>query len=224
MGVPRTYLFTPPEGVDDPYGVGMHHVDFIKKLKLCNKRITVPTPDQWDIYYPGEEMGITTVWLGSPPPGKGQKIAGMTMGWVPEWTVLTTDGNIKQKGWRAILRKCITARAFTQVKAEVVFKVSLDHGKSNLCRQCSSEGFRKLSRSASGMCDLHDAIMKTVLAAIERQKEQEWLSSPSQKTRRKANSSRVILDSLLSASRRMGAARRATAKSSLKDRQPNPSA
>lgn len=222
MGVPHTYLFTPPDGDTNPYGVGMHHTDFIRKLKLCNKRMTVPTPDQWDVYYPGEEMGITTVWLGNPPPGKGKKIAGITLGWIPEWTVLTTDGNIKQKGWRAILRKCITAGAFSQVKAEAVFQTSLDRTKSNLCRQCSAEGLRKLARSASGMCDMHDAVMKGVLAAMERQKESEWLSSPSQKTRRRANTSRVILDSSLSPSLLTGAARKATAKSSSRGRQQSP--
>lgn len=190
MGAPQAYLFTPPEGVTDPYGTGIHHSDFARKLRLLNKRLQMPTPDQWgENYYPGREHGITTVWLGTPQAPGSKKITAVTMGQIPEWTVMDAQGNVVQKGWRAILSKCIKARCFTQQAAERLFNTSLEvSGRSNLCDQCAAEGKRRLATSASKLCDTHDGIRKETKRAQEAGKERKWLLSQSKRMSPKSNS------------------------------------
>lgn len=186
MAVPRSYLLVPPDGDSNPFGRAIPWTDFVRWLKTVNPRIYHTPVTAW---------GMTTLWNGVPHAPGSKSISAMNIGDIPEWTQVDDKGMIIAKGWRAILKKVVQARAARKEAIERVFRVSLDlTDKDGLCRTCIAEGQRRPVTSASGLCNFHDSALDAAKAADEGRKEAECLSSKSRETSPRAISFPVSLD------------------------------
>lgn len=161
MGAPFNYLLAAPSEGDDALGHGMHHNDFMRRVRVCNPNLTIPDPSV-HTWYPGKAAGQTAIWLGEPL--KGKKITTFHLGIIPEWTQIDPQGLIIRRGWRSVLQRLIARRCITKLAAERAFHITLDLGKpSDICQQCLREGRGRVpTKAASRLCDTHDKLTKQV--------------------------------------------------------------
>lgn len=157
MPQPRTPLLIAPADAPSNFGVGMHSSDLLRGLRKLNPRVTMPHPTGSIYWYPGQDAGMSCVWLGDPGNPSSIKISGIHLGMLPEFTLVGEKGRIIRKGWRAILDRAIKSRAITKQQAERMFRVSLDYeGFDPICRDCYVQGKRTLANGE--YCDLHTSI------------------------------------------------------------------
>lgn len=178
--LPKTYLLAAPIGMDDAFGRGMLHGDFVKKLKSCNHRIEIPLPESCPWWYPGKQAGMTSIWVGEPFKGTSKKICAFHLGMIPEFTQIDDQGNIMRRGWRAILSKVARSKAVSKTKLERVFNATLDYdGFDGACVRCRREGTIKRGSPKDGLCNFHREIEMTSITAQEVKKEKQWLKQQS---------------------------------------------
>lgn len=196
--LPFTDLHQAPAKYPNPWGRGMHHTEMMKRLKLLNANINAPLPEHYPGWFPGKEHGITCLWIGEPSLPTSRKICAFTLGAIPEFTIKDENGNLQQKGWRAIFAKLIRARAVKKRDLERVFSVTLDRNmkqSDGTCWHCARAGKSVRSDGGKdGLCKLHDRIMKICARAKEHKKERIWKRSLSPGTLEKLSRPRTMLD------------------------------
>ena len=193
MPLPKTYLCQAPQSIDNQLGRCISSTDLIKKLKKCNKQLTVPTPEQYESqgwqFSPAHIEGQTSLWWGNPP-GQGdidrnstkanrqaKKIVSFVLGPnIPEFTQFNSQtGLIEQKGWREIIRRVVMSGAASKEKVHKVFKVDLDYeGQERVCAACAKKGLRtKTTGGAAALCVDHEM---ATMGYAERQDYIDYLS------------------------------------------------
>lgn len=179
MPLPNTALLVAPSDMTDPFGAGMHSTILLAGLRRLNNNITAPLPEHYTHWYPGAAYDMTTLWVGKPHSPEGKKICALRLGVLPEFTQVDSDGYIIDKGWRAILRKCVRCRAVTKHAVERQFKIDLDSdGRDPDCPGCIQLGHRGVKgEHASGLCDTHEYARLAVLQARELKAEAAWNKS-----------------------------------------------
>lgn len=193
--IPHTDAHQAPADIVNPYEGGMHHRELMKHLKALNKNINAPLPEHYPGYFPGKEHGVTCLWLGEPSAPGSRKVCAFTLGVIPQWTVKDKNGNLKQKGWRAIFARLIRARAVTRRDLERQFLVNLTRSETKgdgLCLHCARAGKRKKAVGADRLCNLHHRIQLICRKAAEDKKEQKWLSTLSPERKAKALTSSPV--------------------------------
>ncbi len=156
--IPNTYLLTAPD-LADALGTGMSSADLIRGLRLANPRVCVPAPHAY--VNGGSAATGTGIWLGEPHAPGSKFVCGMDCGQIPEWTQMN-DGRCLIRGWRAILQRCVTVGVAPRRKLERIFKCDLLVGnRSRFCPRCARMRKWEPVHAASGLCDDHDAALKT---------------------------------------------------------------
>ena len=139
--LPKTYLGTAPDGLENIVGREIHSDLLIAGLRAINPRLMVPLPEHYAEWYPLKALGITCLWVGEP--GKGKKVCAFRLGAVPEFTLLK-GADLVTRGWRAIFNKVIKSRAATLAQIERQFGVVLEaDGSDGTCFQCRKTGVKR---------------------------------------------------------------------------------
>jgi hypothetical protein len=199
--IPHTDAHQAPAGVTNPYEQGMHHSELMRHLKNLNANIHAPLPDRYPGWFPGKEVGITCLWLGTPSAPGSRKVCAFSLGVIPQWTVKGPKGQMRKKGWRAIFARLIKVKAATKHDLEREFLVSLDPGDKKgdgLCLHCARAGKSVRATGSGRLCKIHTRIQQIVSKAMEKKKEARWLAtlSPEKRLMNQPGriSSRVTLD------------------------------
>lgn len=176
--LPNTYMLGAPTDADNPFGNPMSATDLLKGLRMCNVNLHAPLPDAYGTWFPGKSAGMTSLWLGQPSMPESKKICAFHLGIIPEFTQVGPDGEILRRGWRAVLRKAIGARAVTKRAVNRVFKIDIDtDGDDPSCTHCRIEGRLTKADSAGNLCSLHANVKKDAARMVEARKESEWQAS-----------------------------------------------
>ena len=122
MTIASTYLMTAPsDSSGDTMGNAIEASVLISRLRRLEPNIHV-----WQQFgdqdYPGKKTGGTCMWMGDPG-GISRKITAFHMGPVPEFTVLSADGHIVVKGWRAIFDRVIRIARIRRLDIEKAFNI-----------------------------------------------------------------------------------------------------
>lgn len=166
--LPNTPLLVAPSDLADPFGKGMHHADLIKGIRRVCPSLCIPDPSSWQGWYPGKDLGMTSIWTGTPQAEGVAKVCSFHLGWVPEFTQ-TSPAGIIRKGWRQILMRLVGMRLATKHQLEKEFKCDLTHdGKDVVCPECQMDGLREKATHASGLCDQHQLAKEHVTQYQER--------------------------------------------------------
>lgn len=194
--LPKSYLLTAPSDLENTFGNPLHSTDLVKGLRRINPQLCVPLPEHYR-WYPGQKMGMTTLWLGMP--GEGKKISAFRLGPIPEFTQLGPTGQLVSKGWRQIMLRCMDAKVVTARQLEREFKVVLEtDGRDGTCTKCRKEGRLIAATSDHRLCDIHAANVATVKKGRESRKEGAWNrseSSAGSRARKRRGASSVIVTS-----------------------------
>ena len=179
MSLPKTHLLVAPSDALDPFGKGMHSTDLLAGLRRISPNFNTPLPEHYSHWYPGAVYDMTTLWYGRPHQDGSTKICALKLGTLPEFTQVDDEGYIIDKGWRAILRKCVRSGVVGKRAVERQFAIDLDEDAADPdCPTCITSGMRGVKANhPSGLCDSHEMARIHALQAKEHRSEQEWMKS-----------------------------------------------